>query len=56
MESIQRAYFIGGGIGSLAAAAFLIRDGNISGENISIFEAGAIMGGSLDGALSPAGG
>ena len=56
MESIQRAYFIGGGIGSLAAAAFLIRDGNMSGENISIFEAGAIMGGSLDGALSPAGG
>ncbi|MEO8300116.1 MAG: oleate hydratase, partial [Burkholderiales bacterium] len=27
MTSPRKAYFVGGGIGSLAAAAFLIRDG-----------------------------
>jgi oleate hydratase len=30
---------VGGGIGSLAAAAFMIRDGNLPGGNISILEA-----------------
>jgi oleate hydratase len=51
MSSSQRkAYLIGGGIGSLAAAAFMIRDGGIAGEHISIFEATSLMGGSLDGA------
>jgi oleate hydratase len=49
MTSTANAYFIGGGIGSLAAAAFLIRDGGMSGDHISILEAGAVMGGSLDG-------
>jgi len=47
MES--KNYLIGGGIGSLAAAAFMIRDGGLAGENISILEAEPIMGGSLDG-------
>ena len=51
MSSGQRkAYLIGGGIGSLAAAAFMIRDGGIAGEHISIYEATSLMGGSLDGA------
>ena len=31
-------YLVGGGIASLAAAAFLIRDGNIVGRNITILE------------------
>ena len=44
-----KAYLIGGGIGSLAAAAFIIRDAGVRGENISIFESGPLMGGSLDG-------
>jgi oleate hydratase len=43
------AYLVGGGIGSLAAAAFMIRDGNFAGSNISVFEALPVMGGSLDG-------
>ena len=47
-ESVK-AYLIGGGIGSLAAAAFMIRDGGVSGANISIFEALPVLGGSLDG-------
>ncbi|MEQ1531158.1 MAG: oleate hydratase [Methylococcales bacterium] len=45
-----KAYCIGGGIGSLASAAFMIRDGGISGENITIYEALPSLGGSLDGA------
>jgi myosin-crossreactive antigen len=50
MISTSKAYFIGGGIGSLAAAAFLIRDGGMPGANIRVLEAGRVMGGSLDGA------
>jgi oleate hydratase len=52
--SHKQAYLIGGGIGSLAAAAFMIRDGNMPGANITIFEAGNVLGGSLDGAGTPA--
>ena len=51
-----QAFLIGGGIGSLAAAAFMIRDGGIPGESISILEAASLMGGSLDGAGDAASG
>jgi oleate hydratase len=51
----MKAYFIGGGIGSLAGAAFLIRDGGLSGDNIVIYEGLTRMGGSLDGARLPDG-
>lgn len=44
---------VGGGIGSMAAAAFMIRDGGIPGNNITIFEALPVSGGSLDGAGNP---
>ncbi len=54
MSAKSKAYLLGGGIGSLAAAAFMIRDGGIPGENISILEAAPVMGGSLDGAGDPA--
>jgi oleate hydratase len=40
MNTERKAYLIGGGIGSLAAAAFMIRDGAMPGANISIFEEG----------------
>ena len=46
-------YLVGGGIASLAAAAFLIRDGSIKGHNIRILEESARIGGSLDAAGSP---
>ncbi len=49
MSSTANAYLVGGGIGSMAAAAFLIRDGGLAGSNIAIFEAMPLMGGSLDG-------
>lgn len=32
MTSTRKAYFVGGGIGSLAGAAFLIRDGGMPGS------------------------
>jgi len=38
------------GIGCLAAAAFMIRDGNVPGGNVSILEAEPTLGDSLDGA------
>jgi oleate hydratase len=53
MNTKSKAYLVGGGIGSLAAAAFMIRDGNVPGCNISILEAAPILGGSLDGAGDP---
>ena len=56
MNHDSRAYLVGGGIGSLAAAAFMIRDGGLSGDRITILEATAVLGGSLDAGGSPAGG
>jgi len=53
MIANSKSYLVGGGIGSLAAAAFLIRDGKVPPENISILEAGPLLGGSLDGAQVP---
>jgi oleate hydratase len=50
MNTEPKAYLVGGGIGSMAAAAFMIRDGSLPGRNISILEAAPVMGGSLDGA------
>lgn len=44
-----KAWLIGGGIGSMAAAAFMIRDGGVVGSNITILEAAPVLGGSLDG-------
>ena len=46
-------YLVGGGIASLAAAAFLIRDGGVRGESIMILEESGKIGGSLDGAGTP---
>ncbi|NEU15042.1 oleate hydratase [Methylobacterium sp. BTF04] len=45
----RKAYLVGGGIASLAAAAFLIRDGNVPGCNITVIEESGVLGGSLDG-------
>ena len=45
-----KAYCLGGGLGSLSAAAFMIRDGGILGSQITIFEKLPTLGGCLDGA------
>jgi oleate hydratase len=48
-----KAYLVGGGIASLASAAYLIREGGISGENVHILEETGELGGSLDAQGSP---
>lgn len=45
----KSAYLVGGGIASLAAAAYLIRDGHMAGEKITILEQLDVNGGCLDG-------
>ena len=45
-----KAYFVGGGIASLSAALFLIRDAKVDPKNITILEQMNINGGSCDGA------
>ncbi|MGZ5238809.1 MAG: oleate hydratase [Caldimonas sp.] len=47
-----KAYLVGGGIASLAAAVYLIRDGQVAGRNIHILEE-LKLGGSLDAGGSP---
>ena len=46
----KKVYLIGGGIASLAAAAYLIRDGHMAGKNITILEETHVLGGGMDGA------
>lgn len=48
-RSEMKAHLVGGGIASLAAAAFLIRDGHLHGHNITLYEQLDRVGGSLDG-------
>lgn len=47
------AYLVGGGIASLAAAAFLIHDANVPAAQVHILESSTLTGGSMDGAGSP---
>jgi oleate hydratase len=49
----SKIYLVGGGIASLAASAFMIRDGDIPGHNITVFEELERIGGSLDGSGTP---
>ena len=49
-DPAPRAYLVGGGIASMAAAVFMIRDGDMQGHNITIREQSSKIGGSLDGA------
>jgi oleate hydratase len=41
----MRAHIVGGGFGGLAAAALLIRNAGVSGEDVTIYEADERMGG-----------
>lgn len=45
----RKGYLIGGGIASLAAAVFMIRDGRVRGEDIHIYEESEMLGGALRG-------
>ena len=53
VDDVSAIYLVGGGIASLAAAAFLIRDGGVLGNRITVLEASGDIGGSLDAAGDP---
>lgn len=45
----KSAYIVGSGLGALAAACFLVRDGQMKGKHIHILEKDPIPGGACDG-------
>ena len=45
----KSAYIIGSGLGALAAACFLVRDGQMKGSHVHILEKDPIPGGACDG-------
>jgi len=49
----KTAWFVGAGLASMAGAAFLIRDGQMPGEKITIVERLHLPGGALDGIKEP---
>ena len=49
----KTAWFVGAGLASLAGAAFLIRDGQMPGEKITVLERLKLPGGALDGIKEP---
>ncbi|CAN5270495.1 oleate hydratase [soil metagenome] len=49
----KTAWFVGAGLASLAGAAFLIRDGQMPGEKITVLEELKLPGGALDGIKEP---
>jgi len=49
----RNAYLVGSGIASLAAAAYLVKEGGFAGESIIIFEQEENYGGSLDARGNP---
>ncbi len=50
----MKAHIVGGGFGGLAAAAYLIRNAGMSGQDITIYEAGERLGGAFSLAGSAA--
>lgn len=49
----KQFYFVGGGLGSLTGAAYLLRDCGFEGKNIHIIEALPVAGGSNDACGNP---
>ena len=47
----KSAYIVGSGLGALAAACFLVRDGQMEGKNVHVLEKEQIPGGACDGYL-----
>ena len=50
----MKAHIVGGGFGGLAAAAYLIRNAGMSGQDITVYEAGERLGGGFSLAGSAA--
>ncbi|MFC6315919.1 oleate hydratase [Lapidilactobacillus achengensis] len=51
----KSAYLVGSGLASLAAAVFLVRDGQMAGKKIHVLEELSLPGGSMDGILNSRG-
>lgn len=49
----KTAWFVGAGLASMSAAVFMIRDGQLSGDRITILEELDLPGGALDGIKKP---
>ena len=49
----KSAYIVGSGLAALAAACFLVRDGQMPGDHIHILEAMDVAGGACDGVFDP---
>ena len=49
----KTAWFVGAGLGNMAAAIFMIRDGQMKGDRITILEELKLPGGALDGIKYP---
>ncbi|MFE5474669.1 oleate hydratase [Nocardia sp. NPDC056541] len=49
----KSAWFVGAGLASLSGAAFLIRDGQLAADKITVLERLALPGGALDGIREP---
>jgi oleate hydratase len=49
----KTAWFVGSGLAALAGAAFLIRDGQMPGQQITILEQQQLPGGAMDGIKDP---
>ena len=49
----KTAWFVGAGLGNMAAAIFMIRDGQLAGDKITILEELPLPGGALDGIKYP---
>ena len=45
----KSAYIIGSGLAALTAACYLVRDGQMKGEHVHVFEKNALAGGACDG-------
>ena len=50
-EGVDRksAYIIGSGLAALTAACYLVRDGQMKGERVHVFEKDPLPGGACDG-------
>lgn len=49
----KTAWFVGAGLASMSSAVFMIRDGQLPGDKITILERLALPGGALDGIKEP---
>jgi len=49
----KTVWYVGAGLASMASATFIVRDGQVPGERITILERLALPGGALDGIKEP---